>query len=87
MNLAAAARSNRKRVTLSRILADDLETPISAFLKLCPAGPAFMLESAAGGEQVARYSFLGYNPFLTLKAEGVNVELQWRDGLRETRSD
>ncbi|MBS3983754.1 MAG: anthranilate synthase component I [Dethiobacter sp.] len=87
MDLAAAAKPITKRVTLSRTLADDLETPISAFLKLCPAGPAFMLESAAGGEQVARYSFLGYNPFLTLKAEGVNVELQWRDGLRETRSD
>lgn len=87
MNLAAAAKSNRKRVTLTRTLTDDLETPISAFLKLCPAGPAFMLESAAGGEQAARYSFLGYNPFLTVKAEGMNVELLWRGGLRETRTD
>ncbi len=86
MELAAAAKSCTMRVTLSRTLPDDLETPISAFLKLCPAGPAFMLESAAGGEQVARYSFLGYNPFLTLKAEGINVELIWRDGLREMRN-
>lgn len=86
MELAAAAKRHTERVTLSRTLADDLETPISAFLKLCPTGPAFMLESAAGGEQVARYSFLGYNPFLTLKAEGFNVELQWRDGLKERKN-
>ncbi|MBS4007171.1 MAG: anthranilate synthase component I [Clostridium sp.] len=87
MDSATAAKRQIKIVTISRALADDLETPISAFLKLCPAGPAFMLESAAGGEQVARYSFLGYNPFLTLKAEGLDVELSWRDGLREKSSE
>lgn len=45
----------------------DLETPISVFLKLCQeeAG-AFLLESVEGGEKVARYSFLGCRPLLTL---------------------
>ena len=40
----------------------DLETPVSAFLKLRRANPgsdAFLLESVEGGENLARYSFLG----------------------------
>lgn len=80
MNLATANTSSAKLVTVHRSLVGDLETPISTFLKLCGNGPAFLLESAAGGEQVARYSFLGYNPFLTVKGNGMDVELLWRDG-------
>lgn len=83
MNLAMDSRSGTKLVTMYHPLAGDLETPIAAFLKLCPQGPAFLLESAAGGEQVARYSFLGYNPFLTLKGRGRAVELLWQDGTVE----
>lgn len=83
MNPADQTRPRRKLVTVHRILAGDLETPISAFLKLCPEGPAFLLESAAGGEQAARYSFLGYNPFLTVHGSGARVDLCWRDGRRE----
>lgn len=87
MNLAAiTAQTTTKMVTLHRALVADLETPISAFLKLCSSGPAFLLESAAGGEQVARYSFLGYNPFLTVKADGMAVTLLWRNGSAETRN-
>jgi len=40
----------------------DLETPVSAYAKLRGAGPAFLLESVEGGEQVSRYSFIGCNP-------------------------
>ncbi len=83
MNLAVQVKGV-KLVTVHRTLVGDLETPISAFLKLCPEGPAFLLESAAGGEQVARYSFLGYNPFLQMKGRGQKVELIWRDGQRES---
>lgn len=83
MKLAAAAQTGAKLVTVHRSLVGDLETPISAFLKLCPDEPAFLLESAAGGEQVARYSFLGYNPFLTVKGSGMDVELCRRDGRRD----
>ena len=70
MKLAAMTVSNTRMVSVHRTLMGDLETPISAFLKLCSTGPAFLLESAAGGEQVARYSFLGYNPFLVVKGKG-----------------
>ena len=38
----------------------DLDTPVSAFLKLEPLTPRFLLESVEGGERVGRYSFLGF---------------------------
>jgi anthranilate synthase component 1 len=37
----------------------DLDTPVSVYLKLAGTGPSFLLESVTGGEQVARYSFIG----------------------------
>src|SRR5689334_11513902 len=46
------------------VIADFL-TPVSAFLKLEKNRPyAFLLESVEGGERIARYSFLGSDPFL-----------------------
>ncbi len=47
----------------------DLLTPVSAFLKIAEhADYAFLLESVEGGEHVARYSVLGKDPFLILRA-------------------
>jgi anthranilate synthase component 1 len=40
-------------------IAADLDTPVSAFLKLRELDPVFLLESVAGGERVGRYSFIG----------------------------
>ncbi len=40
----------------------DLETPVSAFVKLRGTQPAFLLESVEGGENVSRFSFIGCNP-------------------------
>lgn len=54
-------------------LAADLDTPVSAYLKLAPLRPRFLLESAAGPERVARHSFLGFGPMdeLVLDARGL----------------
>jgi len=41
-------------------LAADLDTPVSAYKKLAPLRPRFLLESAAGPAHAARYSFLGF---------------------------
>src|SRR3954468_6715978 len=49
---------------------DDLETPVSAFLKLRGEGPAFLLESAEQG-RLGRWSFLGFRP---------RSILRWSDG-------
>jgi len=38
----------------------DLNTPVSAYLKLAPFRPRFLLESVEGGERLARYSFIGF---------------------------
>jgi anthranilate synthase component 1 len=49
---------------------DDVETPVSAFLKLRgrnPQYPAFLLESAERGQQVGRYSFIGVRPRKVLR--------------------
>ncbi len=46
----------------------DLETPVSAYAKLRGHGPAFLLESVEGGENVSRYSFIGCNPRKILRA-------------------
>ncbi len=49
----------------------DLLTPVSAFLKIAEhSDSAFLFESVEGGERIARYSFLGKDPFLVLKARG-----------------
>ena len=50
---------------------DDLETPVSAFLKLRGDGPAFLLESAEQG-RLGRWSFLGFRP---------RSILRWSEGL------
>jgi len=42
-----------------REIAADLDTPVSAFLKLGELDPVFLLESVAGGERVGRFSFIG----------------------------
>ena len=44
----------------------DLETPVSAYLKIRGAGPSFLLESIEGGERLARYSFIGADPIAVL---------------------
>ena len=46
----------------------DLETPVSAYAKLRGPGPAFLLESVEGGENVSRYSFIGCNPRKVFRA-------------------
>lgn len=53
----------------------DVETPVSAFLKIADqAKRAFLLESVEGGEQVGRYSFLGANPTEVVAVRGGVVE-------------
>ncbi|HVE67903.1 MAG TPA: anthranilate synthase component I [Solirubrobacteraceae bacterium] len=49
-------------IPLRHTFIDDCETPVSAFLKLREAGPAFLLESAEQGQRVGRYSFIGFRP-------------------------
>jgi anthranilate synthase component 1 len=54
-------------------IAADLDTPVSAYLKLRPFKPRFLLESVEGGERLARYSFIGFGDALEVRLD--------RDGL------
>ena len=53
----------------------DLETPVSAFLKIRDGRFSYLLESVVGGEKWARYSFLGSRPSVILKGVGNGVEM------------
>ncbi|GAB5519288.1 MAG: anthranilate synthase component I [Rhodothermales bacterium] len=62
---------------LHKRLSADLQTPVSAFLSLREPGTySFLLESVEGGEQLARYSFLGKNPYRVVRADGPDVYIQ-----------
>jgi anthranilate synthase component I len=72
-----AARGNLAPVWCE--LPADLDTPVSIFLKLrqaFPASEAFLLESVEGGEQVARYSFIGAAPAQTLTVHSGRVTVR-----------
>ena len=60
------------------VLADTL-TPVSAYLRLSRGRRySFLLESVEGGERVGRYTFLGADPYLVLRARGESVEMEDR---------
>src|SRR4030067_3017586 len=59
-------------IPVYREILADIETPLSAFLKL-KGKIGFLLESVVGGEKWARYSFIGSNPSLTIEGKGQNL--------------
>ncbi len=72
-------------VPVYRTLLGDTLTPVSAYEKFGAGDFSFLLESASGGEKVARYSFLGDDPFMLFKARKETVEIV-RDGTSESMS-
>lgn len=63
-------------VPVYREVIADLETPVSAYLKIAQGTGSFLLESVEGGERLARYSFLGTAPHLTVRMRGGRAELR-----------
>jgi anthranilate synthase component 1 len=64
---------------LMRRIVSDLETPVSAYLKLAGRRRnAFLLESVEGGEQLGRYSIIGMKPDAIWRAFGGHAELNAR---------
>jgi len=71
--IAAERQNGHERIIIPvhRRRSADLLTPVSAFLHLREgADMPFLLESVEGGEKMARYSFLGRNPYRIARAEG-----------------
>jgi anthranilate synthase component 1 len=54
-------------VPVYREVIADLETPVSAYLKVARGKHSFLLESVEGGERLARYSFIGTEPYRVLR--------------------
>jgi anthranilate synthase component 1 len=66
----AALRAEGNVIPIYREIMADLETPVSAYLKIAGGPYSFLLESVEGGERLARYSFLGTDPYLTVRLQG-----------------
>jgi anthranilate synthase component 1 len=73
-------------VPVYRTVTADLETPVSAFLRIAAEEPeAFLLESVEGGEHVGRYTFIGVQPYKKMVARGTRITV--REGRRESAFD
>jgi len=73
-------------VPVYRTVTADLETPVSAFLRIASEEPeAFLLESVEGGEHVGRYTFIGVQPYKKMVARGTRITV--REGRRESTFD
>ncbi|MEK7821092.1 MAG: chorismate-binding protein, partial [Pseudomonadota bacterium] len=72
---AAAYAQGKAQVVWTNLVA-DLETPVSAFLKLGEGRPnSFLLESVEGGSVRGRYSFIGLKPDLVWRCFGDRAEV------------
>ena len=71
-------------VPVYRTITADLETPVSAFLRIAQREPeAFLLESVEGGEHVGRYTFIGIEPYKKIVSRGTSITVQ-ENGKRRT---
>jgi len=71
----ARRRGSANLVPVSCELLADLDTPISAYMKLRDLPASFLLESVEGAAQVARFSVLGGDPRLVLESDGTDVRV------------
>ncbi|MEK6407571.1 MAG: anthranilate synthase component I [Acidobacteriota bacterium] len=69
---------------VKRVMA-DLLTPVAAYLKIERLSPySFLLESVEGGEKVARYSFLGFDPEIIVRSRANTVTIESESGTETT---
>lgn len=75
-------------VPLYRTLTADLETPVSAFLRLAAAEPeCFILESVEGGEHLGRYTYIGTRPSRRIVSHGDQIEITEHGRTRKITGD
>lgn len=71
--------SDIPQLVFARVI-NDIDTPVSAFIKAALGKPyAFLFESVQGGEQRGRFSFFGFDPDLIWRSNGADASLS-RDG-------
>jgi anthranilate synthase component 1 len=75
-------------IPLYRTLNADLETPVTAFLKIAADEPqCFLLESVEGGEKIGRYTFIGIRPYRTIVARGTDLTITEGKKVRRETGD
>jgi len=73
-------------VPVVRTVLADLQTPVSAFMRVAGnASHAFLLESVEGGERIARYSFIGAGPEVVVRGRGETTYVERRGEVEELR--
>jgi anthranilate synthase component I len=75
--MAVKAHTHKPLLPICCDILADMETPVSAYCKIASGTYSFLLESVVGGEHIARYSFIGVNPYLVMKHEGNTATLHW----------
>ncbi len=73
--IATRAGTRRPLLPLCCDILADMETPVSAYCKIATGPYSFLLESVAGGERIARYSFIGIDPYLVMTHRGETATL------------
>ena len=79
------ARTSNAVPVYRQLLGDSL-TPVLAYARLATGAYGFLFESVIGGEKVARYSFLGANPYLVFRYRQGQVELETDGKIRRVRT-
>ncbi|MDP2949641.1 MAG: chorismate-binding protein, partial [Chloroflexota bacterium] len=74
-------------VPIYREVAADLETPVSAYLKVAQGDHSFLLESVEGGERLARYSFIGTEPYRVVRLGPYRDPREGSDPLRAVEEE
>jgi anthranilate synthase component 1 len=75
-------------VPLYRTLTADLETPVSAFLRIAAGEPeCFLLESVEGGERLGRYTYIGIRPSRRIVSQGRDIEITEQGKTRRLTGD
>ena len=70
------AQQGYNRIPVSREVLADLDTPLSAYLKLADGPYSYLFESVHGGEQWGRYSIIGLPCKTVVKINGNQIRLE-----------
>ena len=76
---ATLANQGHNRIPLVREVPADLDTPLSAYLKLANAPYSYLFESVQGGEKWGRYSIIGLPCRTILRVKGRSISVE-KDG-------
>lgn len=80
------AAQGYNRIPVSREVLADLNTPLSAYLKLANGAYSYLLESVHGGEQWGRYSIIGLPCKTIIKINGKHIQVEKNGVCVETLS-